>query len=161
MYFLRFAIAGLTLLACLYAAGAHAAITEDTGRISACLDAAKGDDGRQRACIDTVAGPCLKQPGGESTPGTVDCITNETYAWDKILNEEYGRLLPLLKKEAAEDVRQAQRLWLQVRDADCRVPYYFYDGGTIVKVLGAECVRNHTVDRALMIKSWREMAQGE
>jgi hypothetical protein len=30
-----------------------------------------------------------------------------------------------------------------------------------VKILGAECERNHTADRAILIKSWREMAQGE
>ena len=41
------------------------------------------------------------------------------------------------------------------------MPYYFYDGGTIVKILGAECERNHTADRAILIKSWREMAQGD
>ena len=62
---------------------------------------------------------------------------------------------------AAGDVKKAQRLWIEARDADCRVPYYFYDGGTIVKILGAECERNHTADRAILIKNWREMAQGE
>ncbi len=86
---------------------------------------------------------------------------SETKAWDDILNAEYQRLLSLLKPEAAGDVKKAQRLWLQARDADCRVPYYFYDGGTIVKVLGAECDRDHTADRAILIKNWREMAQGD
>jgi uncharacterized protein YecT (DUF1311 family) len=78
-----------------------------------------------------------------------------------MLNEEYGRLLPLLKEDAAEDVRKAQRIWITSRDADCRVPYYFFDGGSIVQTLGARCLLNHTAERALLLRSWREMAQGE
>jgi uncharacterized protein YecT (DUF1311 family) len=66
-----------------------------------------------------------------------------------------------LSKEAAEDVRKAQRLWVEARDADCRVPYHFYGGGTIVKTLGAECERDHTADRAILIRSWHEMAKNE
>jgi uncharacterized protein YecT (DUF1311 family) len=157
---LRTVIVSLALLVCASAA-AEAAPTDDSKKISVCLEGAKGDAGRERACIDTVAGPCMKKPEGQSTPGMVDCIMGETQAWDDILNAEYNRLLPLLKGEAAGDVKKAQRLWIEARDADCRVPYYFYNGGTIVKILGAECERNHTADRAILIKGWREMAQGD
>jgi uncharacterized protein YecT (DUF1311 family) len=142
-------------------AAAEAASADETGKISACLETAKGDTPRERTCIDRRAGPCMQKPEGQSTPGMVDCLMSETKAWDDILNAEYQRLLPLLKAEAAGDVKKAQRLWVEARDADCRVPYYFYEGGTIVKVLGAECERDHTANRAILIKSWREMAQGE
>jgi uncharacterized protein YecT (DUF1311 family) len=103
----------------------------------------------------------MGKPEGQSTVGMVECISTETQAWDDVLNKEYRRLLPLLKNEAAEDVKKAQRLWIQARDADCRIPYYFYDGGSIVQTLGAQCVLDHTADRALLLRSWREMAQGE
>jgi uncharacterized protein YecT (DUF1311 family) len=142
-------------------AAAEAASADETGKISACIEDAKGDTPRERSCIDRMAGPCMQKPEGQSTPGMVDCLMSETKAWDDILNAEYQRLLPLLKAEAAGDVKKAQRLWVEARDADCRVPYYFYEGGTIVKVLGAECERDHTANRAILIKSWREMAQGE
>jgi uncharacterized protein YecT (DUF1311 family) len=157
---LRTIIASLAALVCA-AASAEATPTDAGNKISVCLEGANGDAGRERACIDTVAGPCMQKPDGQSTPGMVDCLMTETKAWDDILNTEYQRLLPLLKGEAAGDVKKAQRLWVEARDADCRVPYYFYDGGTIVKVLGAECERNHTAERAILIKNWREMAQGE
>ena len=150
-------IAAVTLLAL---TGIAQAAT-DTATITACLDSANGTAAQERACIDRVAGPCMKKPEGQSTPGMVDCLFNESKAWDDVLNAEYQRLLPLLKKEAAEDVKKAQRLWIAAREADCRVPYYFYDGGTIVKVLGAECERDHTADRAILIRGWRQMAQGE
>ena len=137
------------------------AATNDAVSIPACLQSAGVGADKARACIGRVADPCLETPDGQSTPGSVDCLMTETKAWDDILNAEYKRLLPLLSKEAAADVTKAQRLWIQGREADCRVPYYFYEGGTIVKVLGAECERDHTADRAILLKSWREMAQGE
>jgi uncharacterized protein YecT (DUF1311 family) len=151
-------IAGV--LAMLLATGASAA-TRDADTLGQCLTSAGKTEGAARGCIGKVAGPCLEKPDGQSGPGEIDCIMGETAAWDGVLNAEYKRLLSLLKPEAAEDVRKAQRLWLQAREADCRVPYYFYGGGTIVKTLGAECQRDHTADRAILIKSWREMAQGE
>ena len=157
---LRSVIISLVALVCA-GASAEAAPVDGSSKISACLEEAKGDAARVRTCIDRMAGSCMQTAEGQSTPGMVDCLMSETKAWDDILNAEYQRLLPLLKAEAAGDVKKAQRLWLEARDADCRVPYYFYDAGTIVKVLGAECVRDHTADRAILIKSWREMAQGE
>ena len=157
---LRTAIVSLAVLVSTCAV-AEATPTDESSKISACLAEAKGDAARERTCIDRVAGPCMQKPEGQSTPGMVDCLMGETKAWDDILNAEYQRLLPLLNTEAAGDVKKAQRLWIEARDADCRVPYYFYDGGTIVKILGAECERDHTADRAILIKSWREMAQGD
>jgi uncharacterized protein YecT (DUF1311 family) len=148
------------LFATLLAAAANAATT-DSDTISACLKSAAEGTAGARACIGQIAGPCLEKPEGQSGPGEIDCIMGETAAWDTILNAEYQRLLPLLQKEAVDDVRKAQRLWVEARDADCRVPYYFYGGGTIVKTLGAECERDHTADRAILIKQWREMAQPE
>jgi uncharacterized protein YecT (DUF1311 family) len=156
-----------TVMAGLIAAGlatsVHAATdgATDNTTIAGCLKSSGETPAKARACIDRVAGPCMKKPDGQSTPGMVDCLMTETQAWDDVLNAEYKRLLPLLNMEAAADVTKAQRLWIQAREADCQVPYYFYDGGTIVKILGAECERDHTADRAILLKSWREMAQGE
>jgi uncharacterized protein YecT (DUF1311 family) len=153
-----------TLIAAAFAlllAGGASAATKESDTLGQCLKSAGKTDGAARNCVGKVAGPCLEKPGAMSGPGEIDCLMGETAAWDDILNSEYKQLLPLLKSEAAEDVRKAQRLWLQAREADCRVPYYFYGGGTIVKTLGAECQRDHTADRAILLKSWREMAQGE
>jgi uncharacterized protein YecT (DUF1311 family) len=151
------------IIACAFAAllATTANATTDSDTIDACLKSARDGAGGARTCVGRVAGPCLEKPDGQSGPGEIDCIMSETAAWDSVLNTEYQRLLPLLNKEAADDVRKAQRLWIEAREADCRVPYYFYGGGTIVKTLGAECQRDHTADRAILIKSWREMAQAD
>jgi uncharacterized protein YecT (DUF1311 family) len=138
------------------------AMAGDNEAVTACLQDARDNDRDAHACIGRIADACAETPEGQSTQGTVACNMREEKAWDALLNAEYQRLIRLLKKpEAIEDLRKAQRLWLTARDADCRVPYYFYDGGTIVQILGARCQLEHTAGRALLIRSWREMAQGE
>jgi uncharacterized protein YecT (DUF1311 family) len=142
-------------------ASANPASADDKETIAACLKEARKSDRDAHICLGRVADPCMETPEGQSTVGMVMCTDKETKLWDAMLNEEYGRLLPLLKAEGAEDVRKAQRIWITSRDADCRVPYHFFDGGTITQPIGAHCLLDHTADRALMIRSWREMAQGE
>lgn len=140
---------------------APAAIADDTATITSCLKATEKAGQNAHACIGRVSEPCSNTPEGQSTPGTVACTMRETEIWDKLLNQEYKRLLTLVGAETAKDVRKAQRIWLTAREADCRVPYQFYDGGTIVQILGAVCERDHTANRAILIRSWRGMAEGE
>jgi uncharacterized protein YecT (DUF1311 family) len=136
------------------------AAADDTSVITGCLRQASEAGTDARACVGRVSSPCMQTPEGQSTQGTVACAQRETQIWDALLNEAYSKLLTSLNSEAAEDVRKAQRIWLTLRDADCRVPYYFYEGGTIVQVLGASCLLDHTADRAILIRSWRDMAAG-
>ena len=150
-----------TAVACAAIWLAGMAQADDTATIETCVQSESEANRDARTCKGRVSGPCMEKPEGQSTVGMVECLSTETKAWDDNLNKEYGRLLPLLKTQAAEDVRKAQRLWIEGRDADCRVPYYFYDGGSIVQTLGAECVLDHTAHRTILIRSWREMAQGD
>lgn len=149
-----------TALAALFA-GAAAALADDAETIAACLATESKADRPLADCVGRVADPCAETPEGQSTVGQSACAFKEEKIWDGVLNQEYGALLKLLKPEAAEDVRKAQRIWLTLRDADCRVPYYFYEGGTIVQILGARCQLEHTADRAILMRSWHAMARGE
>lgn len=153
------ALKALALACGLALSAPYAAAADDASVITTCLreQAEKSKDAH--ACIGRVAEPCMETPDGQSTPGMVACSQREMKIWDGLLNEAYQRLLKGLKPEAAEDVRKAQRIWLTLRDADCRVPYYFYNGGTIVQVLGAGCLLDHTAERAILIRSWRDMAE--
>ncbi len=126
--------------------------------IAACLN---GGGSNPHACIGVAADACAKTPDGQSTVGESKCAQDEASAWDGRLNTDYKALLGLLKPEVAEDLRKAQRIWVTSRDADCRVPYYFYDGGSIVQILGARCLMDRTAERALLIRSWLQMAKGE
>jgi uncharacterized protein YecT (DUF1311 family) len=139
-------------------AGAHA---NDTETINTCLQEEHAADRDGRGCIGRVADPCLDEPAGGSTFGMVECARREAKVWDDMLNEEYGRLMVLLEEKAAENVRKAQRAWIEMRDADCRVPYDLFDGGTMAQPIAARCMLDRTATRALQIRFWRETAQGQ
>jgi len=137
------------------------AIADDAGAITSCLDAERkaGRDGG--ACSGHISGPCLAQPGGETTAGMVQCADRETKVWDDLLNAEYKRLLGVLDDKAAAGVRSAQRAWIALRDADCKVPYDIFEGGSMAHPISANCVLNHTAQRTLQLRNWREMASPE
>jgi len=82
-----------------------------------------------------------------STAEMVDCIGTKTARWDKRMTIAYQQAL----KNAAgaqqhDQLRAAQRLWIQYRDANCL--YYGLGEGTIARVDAAECVRSMTEVRA-------------
>ena len=75
------------------------------------------------------------------------------------LNADYQRLLGSLEGKAADSVRDAERAWIAARDADCKVPYDIYEGGTIARLDGASCLLDHTATRVLQLHVWQTMAK--
>ncbi|WP_338691212.1 MULTISPECIES: lysozyme inhibitor LprI family protein [unclassified Bradyrhizobium] len=77
----------------------------------------------------------------------VECLKAKTAQWDKRMNVAYQQAL----KDAAgdkqrEQLRTAQRLWIQYRDANCL--YYDLGEGTIARLDAGECMRSMTETRA-------------
>ena len=88
-------------------------------------------------------------PDPECDGGTyemVKCLADATAKWDKRLNEAYRETLKEGPREQREQLRKAQRLWLQFRDANC--DYYGLSEGSIARVLAATCLFNMTKARA-------------
>ena len=82
-----------------------------------------------------------------STAEMVDCISAKTARWDKRMTIAYQQALKNAASAQQHDqLRAAQRLWIQYRDANCL--YYDMGEGTIAKVDAAECVRSMTEARA-------------
>lgn len=82
-----------------------------------------------------------------STYQMVECLKAKTAQWDKRMNVAYQQAL----KDAAgdkqrEQLRSAQRLWIQYRDANCL--YYDLGEGTIARLDAGECMRSMTEARA-------------
>ncbi|MDH2382452.1 lysozyme inhibitor LprI family protein [Bradyrhizobium sp. CER78] len=82
-----------------------------------------------------------------STYQMVECLKAKTAQWDKRMNAGYQQAL----KDAAgdkqrEQLRTAQRLWIQYRDANCL--YYDLGEGTIARLDAGECMRSMTEARA-------------
>jgi len=102
--------------------------------IGAAVSASAGDQGDP------------KQECGVSTPEMVDCANAEAAQWDKRMTIAYQLMLKAGSPEQRKQLRVAQRLWIQYRDANCL--YYDLGEGTIAKIEYAECLRDMTQARA-------------
>jgi uncharacterized protein YecT (DUF1311 family) len=154
-------LASATLLAAAtLCAAAGPGAADDVGTIASCLKAEHTANHDGRACMGKISDPCLAS-GSDSTTSMVECVDHEIKIWDDLLNADYQILLKVLPAPAAESVRQAQRNWVALRDADCKVPYDIYEGGTIARIDSVNCVLGRTAERVLQLRIWRQMAQPE
>jgi uncharacterized protein YecT (DUF1311 family) len=81
-----------------------------------------------------------------STYEMVDCLKAKTAQWDKRMTIAYQRLRNAGSPKQREQLRAAQRLWIQYRDANCL--YYDLGEGTIARIEAGECMRSMTEARA-------------
>jgi uncharacterized protein YecT (DUF1311 family) len=82
-----------------------------------------------------------------STIEMVDCIAAKTAQWDKRMTIAYQQAMKTAVTPAQHDqLRTAQRLWIQYRDANCL--YFGMGEGTIARIDAAECLRSMTEARA-------------
>jgi len=81
-----------------------------------------------------------------STYEMVECLKAKTAQWDKRLNAAYQQALKAAQPKQAEQLRAAQRLWIQYRDANCL--YYGLGEGTIARVEAGVCMFDMTKRRA-------------
>jgi len=81
-----------------------------------------------------------------STYEMVECLNAKTAYWDKRMTIAYQQTLKTLEQKQRDQLRVAQRLWIQYRDANCL--YYGMGEGTIARVEAGECLRRMTETRA-------------
>lgn len=87
------------------------------------------------------------QPCDGSTYEMVECLKTKTAQWDKRMTIAYQRMLQAGEPKRHEQLRVAQRLWIQYRDANCL--YYGLGEGTIARIEAGDCMRRMTRERAL------------
>ena len=76
----------------------------------------------------------------------VECLKAKTAQWDKRLNVAYQKAVQDAQPAQRDQLRTAQRLWIQYRDANCL--YYGLGEGTIARLDAGECMRSMTEARA-------------
>ena len=81
-----------------------------------------------------------------STYQMVECLKAKTAQWDKRLNIAYQKAVQDAGSAQRDQLRAAQRLWVQYRDANCL--YYDLGEGTIARIDASECQRRMTEARA-------------
>jgi uncharacterized protein YecT (DUF1311 family) len=92
-----------------------------------------GDQGDPRSCDG-------------STAEMVECLKAQTAQWDKRMTIAYQQAMKNAAAAQRDQLRAAQRLWIQYRDANCL--YYGMGEGTIARVDAGECLRRMTEARA-------------
>ena len=99
------------------------------------------DDG-----YSTTYSACMDESGGV-TMNMLDCMGSEAEQQDARLNENYKAAMQALTPAQQTQLRDAQRLWIKFRDADCAL-LGSLTGGTIDSVNSASCFLDMTKKRA-------------
>jgi len=86
-----------------------------------------------------------------STQEMVDCLAVKSARWDKRMAIAYQQAMKDASPQQHDQLRAAQRLWIQYRDANCL--YYGMGEGTIARIDAGECVRRMTEARARELES--------
>jgi len=81
-----------------------------------------------------------------STAEMVDCLKAKSAQWDKRMTIAYEKAMKDAGPQQYDQLRAAQRLWIQYRDANCL--YYGMGEGTIARIDAGECMRSMTEARA-------------
>jgi uncharacterized protein YecT (DUF1311 family) len=85
-----------------------------------------------------------------STYEMVECLRAKTAQWDKRMTIAYQRMLNAGERKQREQLRVAQRQWIQYRDANCL--YYGLGEGTIARVEAGYCMLRITQSRAIELE---------
>jgi len=132
----------------------------DSAAIQSCIKSARGGPQQRERCVGTIADPCAKRPGAESTAGQVACADRELAVWDDILNESYRRLRDKLDEDQKVKLRDMQRAWIESRDRTCAF-YWDYFQGTMASPMTAFCSNRETARRALFLLGFLADAEGK
>jgi uncharacterized protein YecT (DUF1311 family) len=105
--------------------------------VSICLLASSGHAGDQGDPAQSCDG---------NTYEMIECLKAQTAQWDKRMTVAYQQALKDGAPQQHDQLRAAQRLWIQYRDANCL--YYGLGEGTIARIDAGECMRRMTEARA-------------
>lgn len=95
----------------------------------------------------------------QTTVDMIDCAGMDLDAADRELNAVYGTLASAVKMDVAtyDLLRDAQRKWIGLRDADCKLEADSARGGTAQPVLEISCKAQTTKERVKRLKELLEI----
>ena len=133
--------------------------------LTQCYEAAS-DATAKADCIGVFAGNCIsREDGTGSLPDMAQCTLSETKVWDGSLNVEYGLTMEWMDKNkarihyGAKLLKEAQRAWLVLRDAQCQLESAAVGKGHLGYAIEAECFMQMTAKRAIKLYEIREMSE--
>jgi len=81
------------------------------------------------------------------TINMLECIDAEAKRQDLRINKAYKIAMDQLSPERKKQLQQAQRAWINYRDANCQF-YFDPDGGSLARVSANDCFMSATATRA-------------
>jgi uncharacterized protein YecT (DUF1311 family) len=106
--------------------------------------------------LDEFLDQCLAQANHGSTASQVECTDEARNRWDDEMNQDYRRLVDHLSAKTQTTLRDAQRRWLQYRDADDRLIDAVYEltNGTMYAPMQAYSHLRLVRERSLVLKTY-------
>ena len=89
---------------------------------------------------------CMESSNGV-TINMIECIDAETKRQDQRINKAYKIIMDQLSPERKKQLQQAQRAWINYRDANCQF-YFDPDGGSLARVIANDCFMSATATRS-------------
>jgi uncharacterized protein YecT (DUF1311 family) len=100
--------------------------------------------------MNSAAAPCRNVA---VTLAMENCFDKAYRAADSELNQRYGQIAKVLQPDELEQLKAAQRLWIQFRDATCTAEGDLYKGGTASTPAYSACREELTRQRASELKT--------
>ncbi|RIX26978.1 lysozyme inhibitor LprI family protein [Sphingomonas edaphi] len=86
------------------------------------------------------------------TADILECLQARSERWDKQLNVNFRNALQRAEGPQKAALRQAQRAWIEYRDANCEA--YGARQGSLRLIEAAECIRSMTAERASELQNF-------
>jgi uncharacterized protein YecT (DUF1311 family) len=114
-----------------------------------------------RACIGVAEKQCLKQlEGTETTTGEVLCADSEREIWTQRLAASVAQMRAAMDPNRQPFWAIAEKNWLAARDAECDFEASIYLGGSLARLVRADCLLCETGARAIEINQLIENEKG-
>jgi len=127
--------------------------------IEACLGRYPDLAAREAECVGQYTAACIDLTAdGDTNAGMIRCTVEEYDAWDARLNTAYGDLMQRLEAPRTDGLRDAQRAWMTLRDADCDFAASAYEGGSMQPLVQAGCMMDYAAKRTLRLLAWINQA---
>lgn len=82
------------------------------------------------------------------------CAARTLQTADSVLNQVYPRVMAQLDSARAPLLREAQRQWIRLRDADCAVEAAEFEGGSMQPMVHSFCLADATRQRARHLRTF-------
>lgn len=123
--------------------------------IEACLGSYSEIAARETECVGQYASACMTlRSDGETNSGMIRCTVEEYDVWDARLNTAYSAYMQRLDAPRDAGLREAQRAWMALRDADCDFAASAYEGGSMQPLVNAGCRMDYAARRTIRLLSW-------